>query len=187
MSPAGDFAMRWRVRLGYPVALIYLAFARPQVISIFAGAAIALAGLWVRAAAAGHLHKHEQLATGGPYAFTRNPLYFGSAHIAAGFLIAGRFWLDGAWIAAAVVASYFGYFYRAVMRREEEELRARYAGAFEDYAARVPLFLPRLSRAGAPPGKFSREQYWKNREYQAALGVLAGIGALCLLMWMRSG
>ncbi|HEV8383771.1 MAG TPA: hypothetical protein VGQ11_02790, partial [Candidatus Acidoferrales bacterium] len=105
MSGAGEFAARWRVRLGYPVAFVYLLFARPDQISILAGSAIALAGLWVRASAAGHLRKHEQLATGGPYARTRNPLYFGSALIAAGFLLAGRFWLDGGWIAAAVVVA----------------------------------------------------------------------------------
>lgn len=187
MSPARDFAMRWRVRLGYPVALIYLVFAKPQAISIFAGAAIALLGLWVRAAAAGHLRKQEQLAMAGPYAHTRNPLYFGSALIAAGFLIAGRFWVDEGWIAAAVVVAFFGYFYRVVMRREEEELRNRYGFVFEDYAARVPLFFPKLSGQGKGSDDFSWEQFKKNREYQAVLGVLAGIGVLFLLMWMRSG
>ncbi len=185
MSGAGDFAMRWRVRMGYPVALSYLAFARPSERFILAGAAVALAGLWIRAAAAGHLRKHEQLATAGPYAFTRNPLYFGSALIAAGFLLAGRFWVDGGWGAAAVVAVYFGYFYGAVMKREEGELYHRYGALYEDYAARVPLFFPRLIGGGNAGGRFSWNQYRKNREYQSALGVLAGIGVLGLLMWMK--
>lgn len=185
MSPAGDFAMRWRVRLGYPVALIYLLLAKPEEMSILAGGVIALAGLWVRAAAAGHLRKHEQLAMSGPYAHTRNPLYFGSALIAAGFLLAGRFWLDGGWISAAVVAAYFGYFYSAVMKREEQELRNRYGSVFEDYAVRVPLFFPKLSGGGSEGGDFSWDQYKRNREYQAVLGVLAGIAALCLLMWVQ--
>ena len=182
MNRAAEFAMRFRVRLGYPVALVYLAFARPLEQSIWIGAVIAVLGLCVRAAAAGHLRKHEQLATAGPYAHTRNPLYFGSALIAAGFLVAGRFWVNEGWIAAVVVAAYFGYFYRAVMKREEEELRARYGPVFEEYAARVPLFLPRLGRGAARATGFSWAQYWRNREYQAALGVLSGIGALWALM-----
>ena len=186
MSRAADFAMRNRVRLGYPVALLYVCFVRPSVESILIGALIALFGLGIRAAAAGHLRKHQQLATSGPYAFTRNPLYFGSALIAAGFLVAGRCWVGWSWIAMVVVAAYFGFFYSAVMMREEKELRAAYGEAFEEYAAQVPLFLPRLSGKSSEAGKFSWEQYWRNREYQAALGVVAGIGALCVIMMLQS-
>lgn len=182
MSRAAEFAMRWRVRLGYPIALVYLAFVRPLEQAILLGALVALAGLLVRGAAAGHLRKHEQLATSGPYAYTRNPLYFGSALIAAGFLVAGRFWANGGWIAAAVVSAYFGFVYRAVMKREEEELRSRYGTAFEEYAAQVPLFFPRPTSGGAPGGEFSWAQYRRNREYQAALGVFGGLGVLWLVM-----
>ncbi|MCL4523326.1 MAG: isoprenylcysteine carboxylmethyltransferase family protein [Acidobacteria bacterium] len=185
MSRNSDFAMRWRVRLGYPVALLYLVFVRPLEQSIFIGGAIALVGLCFRAAAAGHLRKHEQLATGGPYAYTRNPLYFGSALIAAGFLVAGRFWVDAGWVAAAVVVAYFGYFYAAVMKREAKELRSRYGAAFDEYAARVPLFLPRFRRTESLAEKFSWEQYWRNREYQAALGVLGGICVLWAILLLR--
>ena len=185
MSRAGDFAMRYRVRLGYPLALMYFVFVRPTPQAILFGAVIALAGLCVRAAAAGHLRKHEQLAVAGPFAHTRNPLYFGSMLIAAGFLVAGRFWVDGGWIAATVIAVYFGYFYGAVVKREENELRAHYGPAFDAYAARVPLFLPRLSGGVDTAEGFSWEQYWRNREYQAALGVLGGIGVLWAIMQAR--
>ena len=43
------------------------------------GAAVALAGILLRAASAGHLAKNQSLAVSGPYARTRNPLYLGSA------------------------------------------------------------------------------------------------------------
>ncbi len=186
MSRTSEFAMRWRVRLGYPVALLYLVFVRPLEQSIIIGAVIAALGLCVRGAAAGHLRKHEQLATGGPYAYTRNPLYFGSALIAAGFLVAGRFWVDGGWVAAALVVAYFGYFYPAVMKRETEELRSRYGTAFDDYAARVPLFLPRFRRSESPAEEFSWEQYRRNREYQAALGVLGGIAVVWVILLLQT-
>ena len=135
MTAAADRVSRWRVRTGYPVALALLLLAHPAPASLVAGAAVAVLGLLVRCAAAGYLHKHEQLATRGPYAFTRNPLYLGSAILAGGFAVAGA-----SWLAAALVAGYFLAFYPAVMHREEEELRTRYAAAFEDYARRVPLF-----------------------------------------------
>jgi protein-S-isoprenylcysteine O-methyltransferase Ste14 len=175
MQP-GELWMRWRVRVGYPVALVYVLLARPAALSLAAGGAIAILGLLVRALAAGHLRKHEALAVTGPYAFTRNPLYFGSALLAAGFLVVGR-----SWVAAAIVAAYFVLFYAAVMRREAQELRARYGTTFDDYAARVPLFWPRLIPAASPRAAFSWELYRRNREYQAALGALAGL----LLLWAK--
>ena len=40
--------------------------------------------------AAGCLAKNQQLATGGPYSYTRNPLYIGTLLVAAGLAIASR-------------------------------------------------------------------------------------------------
>ena len=189
MTPG--WAARWRVRAGYPVALGFLALASPTTTTLATGAAVAALGLFVRAAAAGHLHKHEQLATRGPYAFTRNPLYFGSAILAAGFAVAGA-----SWIAAVFVAAYFAVFYPAAMRREEDELRARYGAAFEDYARRVPLFWPRLLPSAPPAGSasvpaasdaFSWPQFRRNREYQAVLGALLGLAVLAAKMFWKRG
>ena len=174
MKPPGERWTRWRVRVGYPVGLVYAILAEPALWSIGAGGLVVLLGLLIRARAAGHLRKHEALSTTGPYAYTRNPLYFGSALLAAGFLVAGR-----SWPAALVVGVYFVLFYTAVMKREEHDLRARYGAAFNEYAARVPRFWPRLTRTGAARSEFSWELYRRNREYQAVLGTLAGL----LLLW----
>jgi protein-S-isoprenylcysteine O-methyltransferase Ste14 len=180
MKPAGEVWMRWRVRAGYPVAIAFAVVAAPTLLSLLAGAAIAGLGLLIRALAAGHLRKHEALATTGPYAFTRNPLYFGSAVLAAGFVVAGK-----SWIAAAIVAAYFVVFYSTVMRREEQELRARYGAAFDDYASRVPLFWPRLVPADSGRAEFSAALYRRNREYQAAIGSVAGLLLLyAKMLWL---
>jgi hypothetical protein len=105
--------------------------------------------------------------------------------LTAGFLIGVN-----SWWAALIVGVYFALFYPAVMHREERELYARYAGAFEDYRCRVPLFFPRLRPTQFPsaahPPKFSWEQYRRNREYQAAAGLLLAIALLIVLMrWRR--
>ncbi len=171
-APTNPWA-RWRVRLGYPLALAFAWLAAPTMESLAWGAIPAICGLVIRGAAAGHLHKHQTLATSGPYSYTRNPLYLGSAFLAIGLLIAGR-----SWIAAALVVVYFLFFYSGVMRTEERELRARYGAEFEVYAARVPLFLPSFA-AGVKSGKpFSFAQYKVNREYQAALGFLLAMALL---------
>jgi len=183
LSSPGEFCMRWRVRLGYPVALAAFWLARPTPRAIAAGAAVGLAGLFVRALAAGYLHKYKQLATSGPYAFTRNPLYLGSSILAAGFLIGIH-----SWWAAAIVSAYFVAFYPVVIRREERDLRALYGAAFDDYARQVPLFLPRLTprrAAGRPPVGFSWAQYIRNREYRAAIGFAISVVLLTILMKWR--
>ena len=93
-TPKTNFWIRWRVRVGYPVGIAAFVFARPQIKWLVCGVAIAVLGLVVRGYAAGHLRKHQKLATSGPYAFTRNPLYLGSVLLAAGFSVASHSWIS---------------------------------------------------------------------------------------------
>jgi protein-S-isoprenylcysteine O-methyltransferase Ste14 len=183
MSAAGNFFMRWRVRLGYPLAIVVLAFAHPTPRGIFLGALVGVVGLLVRAYAAGYLHKQEVLTVTGPYAYTRNPLYLGSAILALGTGIATR-----SWISALILILYFAVFYSAVMRREANELRLRHGASFDEYARTVPLFLPRLIAAklpGGSAGSFSFSQYKKNHEWQAAAGFLFLLFALVVIWRLR--
>jgi protein-S-isoprenylcysteine O-methyltransferase Ste14 len=192
-SQPRKFWMRWRVRLGYPVAIIYWLLATPTWRSIVYGTIVALFGLIVRAAAAGYLRKDRELAVTGPYALTRNPLYLGSAILAAGFVVASH-----SWIAGLLVSLYFGIFYYAVMRNEEEDLRMRFGRDFNAYATRVPLFFPNpfasgKSRSpansgtnGEANGGFSWAQYRRNREYRALLGTIGAIAMVGLRLYIRA-
>jgi protein-S-isoprenylcysteine O-methyltransferase Ste14 len=179
MSAPGSFFVRWRVRVGYPLALAVLWFARPTVRSILLGALVGAIGLGLRAYAAGYLHKQEVLTVTGPYAYTRNPLYLGSAIMALGAGIAAR-----SWVSISILILYFAIFYSMVMRREERELHSRHGASFEEYARAVPLFVPRLTAAnlsGNSAGSFSLAQYKKNHEWQAAVGFLLLLTVLYLL------
>lgn len=163
-----QLASRWRVRLSYPIAIIVLAFARPTPPAVLCGTVVGAIGLLLRAYAAGHLHKQDILTISGPYAYTRNPLYLGSAIVAAGAAIAFH-----SWASALLVFAYFALFYTVVMRREEQELRTHHGAAFDEYAKAVPLFFPRFAPAKLPSNvsaSFSFAQYKKNREYRAAIG-----------------
>jgi len=184
MNDTAKWIARWRVRLGYLLAIAVLVFARPNPKSVAIGAAIGIFGLWLRAYAAGYLQKQEVLTTTGPYAYTRNPLYLGSAVLAA-----GAAWAVHSWISAAILVAYFAVVYYVVMRREEDELRGHFGEQFDVYARRVPLFFPRLTAAqseGSSRGAFSFAQYKKNREYQAALGLLLLLIFL-LVIWRLRG
>ncbi len=183
MSSVGAFFVRWRVRLSYPLAILVLWFARPTPSSILWGAPVGVLGLLIRALAAGHLHKQEVLTVTGPYAYTRNPLYLGSAILTVGAAVAMH-----SWISAVILCGYFALFYSIVMRREETELRGHHGAAFDQYAKTVPLFFPRLTPARpsfAGTGLFSSAQYKKNHEYQAAIGFVLLLAVLLLIWWVR--
>ena len=183
MSVAGNFFVRWRVRLGYPLAIALLYFSRPTPTSILVGALTGIIGLGVRAYAAGYLHKQEVLTIAGPYAYTRNPLYLGSAILALGAGIATR-----SWIYALILIVYFAVFYSIVMQREAKELQLRHGATFEDYARAVPLFIPRLTAAKLSTdsaGSFSLSQYKKNHEWHAAVGFLFLLLVLLVIWRLR--
>lgn len=181
MTAPGRAWARWRVPAGYPVAVICLWFARPTLWSVAVGAAIAAAGLAIRGAAAGHLRKSQALASTGPYARTRNPLYLGSSMLALAFAVASR-----SWVVFVMLGAYFVTFYPAVMRREELELRSQYGQAFEEYARTVPLFWPKLGKTATAWTQFSFAQYRRNREYQAAIGVVVLLALLAVrAVWRK--
>jgi len=174
---------RWRVRLGYLLAILVLWFSRPVPRSILGGAILGAIGLFIRARAAGHLHKQQVLTMTGPYAHTRNPLYLGSAILALGVAVAAN-----SWIAAAILLVYFAIVYSVVMRREEQELRQHHGAAFDEYARTVPLFLPRFSAAKlstADSGAFSFAQYKQNQEYRAAIGFLLVLVVFIVIWRLR--
>jgi protein-S-isoprenylcysteine O-methyltransferase Ste14 len=178
-------ATRSRVPLGFVFAAAYFWFARPSWTSLGAGFAVAAVGVLVRAFASGHIRKNAALATTGPYAFTRNPLYLGSIIIAVGFIVAAR----NFWIGVAALAM-FAFIYLPVIMAEEKYLRSTFPG-YDRYASEVPRFLPRLTpyRAGAEvddgSSQFSSALYLRHREYNAALGSFLMLGALLLKMLVK--
>jgi protein-S-isoprenylcysteine O-methyltransferase Ste14 len=171
-------ARRIRVPLGFVFAVLYFWLARPTWQFLAFGAILVVPGLLIRALASGHVRKNEALATSGPYAYTRNPLYLGSLLMGVGFAIASRSW----WIGAVLVVMFFAI-YLPVIRGEEEFLRGKFP-EFEGYSRRVPRMFPRLfpARSAQDGGGFSMELYLKHREYNALIGVLALIAGLIMKM-----
>ena len=175
MAEWSRVARRIRVPLGFVFAVLYFWLARPTWRSIALGAIVFVPGLLVRALASGHVQKNEALATSGPYAHTRNPLYLGSLLIGVGFAVAARSW----WVGIALVVMFFAI-YLPVIRGEEAYLRQKFP-EFEEYAQRVPRMFPRLvARSGE--ASFSMGLYLKHREYNALLGAVAMVAALAIKM-----
>jgi len=160
---------RWRVPLGFACAALFLLLAQSRPSTLIVGVLVALPGLALRAWATGHLRKNAALATTGPYAYTRNPLYLGSFVIGLGFTIAA-----GRLILGLLFALLFLGIYVPVMRVETKTLDELFGKDYQDYAAAVPLFIPRVTayRAGAAKAKFDPALYRRYREYQAAIGLV---------------
>jgi protein-S-isoprenylcysteine O-methyltransferase Ste14 len=172
-------ARRIRVPSGFVLTAIYLWLAKPNPRSLALGAVLVILGLLVRGAASGHLQKNEQLATTGPYAYTRNPLYLGSIIMAAGFAMAAK----SLWI-VLILMVVFVAIYLPVIRAEESFLAQRFP-QFPEYARRVPMLMPRLRRSDSG-ASFSWQLYRKHREYNATLGSVAILAALAAKLFWNS-
>lgn len=170
-KPYADRVAKSRVVAGFIMVAAFLYFSAPSAASLCAGIPIALAGLALRAWAAGHLEKNQTLARGGPYQYLRNPLYLGTLLTAAGFAISSRRWELG--LLFAVV---FVFIYLPVIELEEQHLRKLFPD-YAEYAERVPMLFPRLGGSSSQ-AKFRWAIYRKNEEYQAFLGFLAGLALL---------
>ncbi|HUQ19301.1 MAG TPA: isoprenylcysteine carboxylmethyltransferase family protein [Gemmatimonadaceae bacterium] len=174
-----EAAKKLRLPLGFALGILYLLFARPTPIALITGGAIALVGVGVRAWASGHISKNQSLAVSGPYAHTRNPLYFGSFLIAAGFAVAAH------WALLLVVIAFWILVYAPTMERERANISGRFPEAYAQYSTNVPAFVPRVTpwREGdADRGAFSLQLYMKHGEWKALLTYLLAMAWLALRM-----
>ncbi|HSS21167.1 MAG TPA: isoprenylcysteine carboxylmethyltransferase family protein [Pyrinomonadaceae bacterium] len=174
MRRGGTWIQRWRVPLGFLCAILFIVFARPRPLTLALGAPVSLIGLSIRAWASGHLRKNDALATAGPYAHTRNPLYLGSFIMGLGFTIG-----SGRWELSIPFVALFLGIYLPVMRVESATLAQLFGDDFQNYARAVPMFLPRVTAySGRLATEFDQSLYLRYREYRAALGLLIAWGFL---------
>lgn len=155
---------------------LVLGLARPTSRSLLLGLPLALIGETLRLWASGHIEKTRALATGGPYAHTRNPLYLGSVLMALGAAVASA----SLWVVLAV-SVYVGLFYPPAIRSEAAFMRERFPEAYADWASAVPLFLPRLAPGGPRATRFAWARVRSNREWRTALALPFAM----TLLWAR--
>jgi protein-S-isoprenylcysteine O-methyltransferase Ste14 len=196
----GNWLFRWRSYLPLiliPVAII--AFAQSDWVNrVFGDAvedawdylcfAISIGGLAVRGAIVGFVprgtsgrtseQRAEALNTSGMYSLVRHPLYFANFLVFLGFLLVFK----------SVVFALFGcvaYFlyYERIMLAEEDFLEQKFSDAYAAWAARTPVFLPRLNGWVQPDLPFSFRTVLR-REYSGFLlitlyfAVIEGLEAL---------
>ncbi|MBI5137014.1 MAG: isoprenylcysteine carboxylmethyltransferase family protein [Nitrospirae bacterium] len=173
-----------RTGIGAAVAALGLATAHPPSAAAFGIAALlALAGAVIRFWAAGIISKNRELATTGPYAYVRNPLYTGSMLIAIAFLF-----LNGnpVFIIPAVVGAVV--LYMRTIESEEADLRDLFGAAFERYREQVPAIIPwrgRVDTGGGGETSYSLEQSLFNKEFNGVAGTLGMLALFyCYAHWI---
>lgn len=105
---------------------------------------VIVAGFLLLAAARRDLSRSQgwdRLAMAGPYADVRHPQYLGLLTIMLGFLLQ--------WPTLITLAMFpvLAFTYGRLAHGEEREVRARFGHAWDEYASRVPAFVPRWQRA----------------------------------------
>jgi protein-S-isoprenylcysteine O-methyltransferase Ste14 len=144
-----------RLEIGLGVTALAVPFVRPtvakkpdEVLLKAVGLCLVLAGLGVRAWAAAFAGRHTRsseiegtkLATAGPYAHVRNPIYLGSVILGFGMvlMIGDKRLLTLCLL--TFLALYFG-----LIPAEEEFLSQKFLEEYERYCRNVPRLLPRVT------------------------------------------
>jgi protein-S-isoprenylcysteine O-methyltransferase Ste14 len=167
---------RFRQLVGILFLFVLAFIGEPRADWFVAGLVFTLPGLAIRLWAAGHVRKDKQLATTGPYAFVRHPLYVGNHLIALGFCLAsGLWWSFLAWGVIALL------FYPGTHAHEDKVLHRLFGSAWEAWEAEVRALIPRLTpyRPGVR-GEWSLRQCWHNGELVIVLILIALLAFLYL-------
>ena len=174
-----------RLWMMYPIFVIYPFVARVTPFSYMVGFELVLVALIIRFWASGHISKSHVLATSGPYAFTRNPLYIGNFILGLGIsVIANNIWLLIYYIIV------FIFLYIGTIKDEEVFMKERFGQAFNDYVAGVPAFFPSWRPyKKAEKKKFDIKQSFKNGEFIRICGFLILLIFIDLWwsLWLKKG
>jgi protein-S-isoprenylcysteine O-methyltransferase Ste14 len=157
MVRLGGWLFKRRTWLPLPLALALLLIpstVQPTLPLELSGAGLVAAGELLRLWGVRHIgvisrtrsERLGPLVDSGPFAFVRNPLYLGNIALWVGFSInAGLLWLG------APLGVLLGFAYHAIVRWEEQLLDSRIGGAYREYAARVPRWLPAVAAPRRQP------------------------------------
>lgn len=166
-----------RLYFAWPFVLALALFAKSTEQGFWLGAPVIVLGEMIRIWSHGYLRKARQLATSGPYAYVRNPLYIGNFLIGFGFcaiiwhpLIVSTFILG------------FAVVYGVTVKGEEQRLSYKFKEEYERYRHNVSRFFPRLTPYGeSRKAEFKSHRVWGHGEPITILAILE----LYLMLYLR--
>jgi len=163
---------RYRQFIGVSFVVLVSLTGKPSRMLFPVGVALVLLGIGTRLWSSGHIRKNEALATDGPYAYVRHPLYVGNIILGFGFAIASGLWWSLPLFVGVLLA-----FYPPAIRREDEKLHRRFEKEWEAWSKGTRALIPRLTPYGSTSrGRWS---FWQSlrRNGEPLIG-------LFLLFWL---
>ncbi len=130
-----------RQALGLLLVVLFGLVGRPEPATFYAGASMIGLGIIVRLYASGFIVKNKELATNGPYALVRHPLYTGNLLILFGFALA-----TGLWWVWLVSIGFVWFYYPTAIEYEDRKLRAIFADSWLTWSSHTPALIPALGR-----------------------------------------
>ncbi|MBI4372234.1 MAG: isoprenylcysteine carboxylmethyltransferase family protein [Candidatus Omnitrophica bacterium] len=166
-----------RMYFAWIFVLVLVIFAKSTDRGFWIGLPVIALGESIRIWSHGYIQKIRQLATEGPYAYVRNPLYVGNFLIGLGFCII----LWNPFLVAAFVTGFY-LVYWVTVKGEEQRLESKFQKLYKEYLTYVPRFIPRFSpyeKRGNAAFVFHR--LWKHGEHITILAILN----LLVLIYLR--
>ena len=114
--------------------------AEPVAWAVYVSTPIVVLGVCVRLWASGFIMKNKELATNGPYALVRHPLYTGNILIVYAF--AGA---SGLWWTFIVATLFFVFYYPPAIEYEDRKLSKIFGDTWQDFGNNTPALMPSLS------------------------------------------
>lgn len=170
-------AERWRsfhvafARLRIPIVVLglvpYLYFATAD--PLWPAVLVAALGEFVQLWAAANLHKNEDLAVKGPYAWVRNPMYVGRFIVGVGLGLAIGLW----WILLPVFIVVYALYVHARVLREEQRLVEYLGEPYVEYCRRAGRWFPRRIPRLSEFASWSWSGVRRNRQWRITLALVA--------------
>lgn len=182
---------KYRSYTPIPFIILMVVFAKPTIYSIAGGLVVILIGEFIRlwgVSIAGSETRttnsvgSSHLVTSGPFAYLRNPLYFGNICIYFGVGIMS--WAGFPFL-PIVTLSYFLFQYTLIVSLEEEHLTKTYGTEYQRYIKSVPKFFPSFKKykhsgTHQPALDWKRGIKSEQRTFQAILIIVF----LIVVIWM---
>ena len=134
---------RYRQFIGVSYIVLVSAAGDPKPIIWTVGAVFVTLGIAVRMWASGHIKKNKVLATDGPYAYVRHPLYVGNILLGVGFTLA-----SGLWWSLPLFIIIMMTFYPPAIRHEDEKLQRLFKDEWDVWRKQNRALIPRIRPLG---------------------------------------
>jgi len=191
MNNISSIAFKYRSYTPIPFLILMLIFQESTPLSLLIGFAVALIGELIRFWGVSWAGSETRSTGGvggtfliisGPFAYVRNPLYFGNILLYLGLGIMSFALFPYLQIVAII---FFLIQYYFIVREEEKYLTEKFKDDYKDYCKNVPAFLPRLfpyknSSIVQPP----RNPKAGFRSEKRSLQAFIGISLLLFILWL---